>query len=471
MKWKMMSFLLVIMLIASVLAGCNMPAGQTTEKQTENQSGVITVKKSGSYDSQWGPYWDFSGRVEVTYYTKSVVGWQNSLTVTVPDDSVCIGGGAYTEYSGNPGFLTGSWPSMDLKSWNGQSKDHVYYGPHTLTVVAVGLKLIDITGTYYISADVVKKNFLVTSSTSNASTYPREIVYSDPCVTISGGACVLEPFSNYGSLLTGTFYEPTYWYATSKSHLYEDPKQIVSYAIQYCSSYPIVGFGRLFMDVVRHSSISTSASTKGVIKLRPRNGSLIVGVGGQTDLINDINYGRLLTAASPYFDAQFNSPSSMCAYVADTDFVNPYAGQLNLTSIEIRTNAIAESIPGGNYRIKNRWTGEYLYDGYGVKASVGSLSTNGIWRIDRVNMLGNYYIKNTRTTKYLTVDGVLSSAKSTAYINRYTDDRSIVNAPDPTGYYSISGLHIENRLGYVESMSYSDLPIYWWSKDWYLEKN
>jgi hypothetical protein len=331
---------LLVIIFSMILTGCNAPAGLS--ESSENQSKVpVTVgplSKSASYDSYWGPYYDASGKVEIYYLLKSSYGQWNTATATVPEGFVCIGGGAFCEYGGNPGYLTGSWPSDDLQSWNAQSKDHCYYGYHRLTAVAVAMRLIDNTGSYYIPVSDIISHFKVITSTSEFNNVnPSASTYATYCV-ISGGAQVLNPFGNWGQLLTKNYpaYKSPYyntWFSGSKAHVYQDAKQIIGYSVNY-DGQSIPNFGYLKAKIISTGIVKTQPSSRGSLTLAPTPGWVMTGVGGATYPDYGVPVteysGRLLTQLGIY-----NFPSGINALVADTDFIYPDSTNLCLYVVEI----------------------------------------------------------------------------------------------------------------------------------------
>jgi hypothetical protein len=87
------TFMMMMLFVAMLsLTGCSVPGGQSDVSENNNNQKLLDkpVNKSASFDSSWGSFYDYSGQVELTYYMKSVNGVHNTVTVTVPDDSVCI---------------------------------------------------------------------------------------------------------------------------------------------------------------------------------------------------------------------------------------------------------------------------------------------------------------------------------------------------------------------------------------------
>jgi hypothetical protein len=85
-----------------------------------------------------------------------------------------------------------------------------------------------------------------------------------------------------------------------------------------------------------------------------------------------------------------------------------------------------------------------------------------------------FTIRNNVTNKYIK-QNFLDYDGGEYEFWRNSTDPNIQNSTDPNGYFSIGTfdsynfLHIENRLGYVQSTKRRDLNSGWWSKDWYLE--
>jgi hypothetical protein len=324
----------VIALLALILAGCELPS------QPAAAAGAsIPQSRAASYDSYWGPYYDASGKVEIYYLLKSSYGEWNTATATVPDGFVCVGGGAFCEYSDMPGVLTGSWPSSNLLSWNAQSKDHCYYGYHRLTSVAVAMRLIGNNG-YYVPVADIKSHLTVASSTSDFNSInPWASAYT-PKYLFSGGAQVLDPFGNWGQLLTDSHPSATYpssfqalWIVGSKAHVYQDAKQVKAYSINYDGGV-INNFGQLKVNVKTTGRYSTQPYARGSLTLAPTAGWVMTGVGGKTyqnngDPVTESS-GRLLTQLGMY-----NFPSGISGVIADTDFVYPASTNFVLYITEI----------------------------------------------------------------------------------------------------------------------------------------
>jgi hypothetical protein len=255
--------------------------------------------------------------VEITIFEDYAFGQHNTVSVTIPEEYVMIGGGAQVDFRGGPGaFLTGSWPTDDrnFRTWNAESKDHVVADVHFLYADAIGMRLIDDNGNYVPPVEI-KKHMLIRNAISDTG----------PSVTaggmsgvyylmLSGGARVINPF-NIGKLLTESDHAPynAGWLATAKSCKVASSNAVMAYAI-YIDYNDIAGFGILTGDS-RWYKVKTEENNTGNIYANPVNGYVISGVGASITHYKE-SANRFLYAISPlHLDGTYG------CYAADKDHV------------------------------------------------------------------------------------------------------------------------------------------------------
>jgi hypothetical protein len=322
-------FIMALMIIGimSLIMGCSVPgniAGKNDESILVNSP---EINKSGSFDS-YHVYYDASGRIELRYYYKSAFGDHNTATATVEDGYLCIGGGAFVDLeSGDPAMLTGSWPSLDMKSWNAQSKDHIYYGWHRLVSVAIGMRLKDANGRN-IDINTIKSHFSVNNSVIFKAHTTEQSITVTPNTSysiISGGANITVPFENPGQFLRQSsintnYGGTTYWIAKSNSNTLAYMKNLFCYTITY-DNKDIAGFGRIKVSIKTAEGGKTPAFTKGEISMSPDSGWLISSVGAYT-AYKDLNYNRMLSAIGMFAGVGF---------IHDENVIYPYPSSITMT--------------------------------------------------------------------------------------------------------------------------------------------
>ena len=140
--------------------------------------------------------------------------------------------------------------------------------------------------------------------------------------------------------------------------------------------------------------------------------------------------------------------------------------------------ATATSTPTIDYvRIKNKWTGQYLYDdGNGaVKYSYsGATDATSHWEIQ--NFAGHQRIKNRETGNYMAIQNLLAYVESIQVCDVCTSGQwDIQDAPD-AGYKIIRSVYhpwqivnVEHQTGYAEYTSDQDVQVSWGSPQWSFE--
>jgi hypothetical protein len=336
---------LAVAVAMMMLTGCSI-GGQSDARFESKLVIDPVIKKSGSYDSFHGPIYDVTGQVEVYYYYKSAFGNGCSATAIVPDDSItlCIGGGAFTDMvSGEPSeFLTGSWPGTDFRSWNAQSKHHIYNGSHRLVACAIGMRLKDNNRNYIPVSTLKNQYFFISSSkaSGNGSYTTTTTSPSTGYALLSGGTqnSSLYSIDSLDTQMLGRSqgYVPgVCWQSLLASHKYQSQiNSITSYAVLY-NNKSIPGFGYLNVQCLK-GHYNTTAGNRSNNWLFPTSGWVISGVGGQTSSTPlDVSTGRLITSLGIFNAGQ------MGVFISDNDFYTiPYSGTTDLQLFQIQRAVI-----------------------------------------------------------------------------------------------------------------------------------
>jgi vibriolysin len=241
-----------------------------------------------------GPFTDWSGQVSVVLVS-SDFGPSNDLlqgSVTVPDDYVVVGGGAYN-YQGEPGsFLTASYPSSDLTTWNIVSKGRPGVSTYYLACYAIGLKIGGLTSTQL-------RNYIsLTTATSGVASQPTisASLAGSGYTLIGGGAKV--NWSGAGNFLTDSHPDVTNnaWAVASKDHITSSPASITSYAIGIMQNIPNFGSLDIGTDLATLTPNCMSSLNQGSIAVTIPQGWVLTSPGG-TAKWNQ--YGRMIIGMYP----------------------------------------------------------------------------------------------------------------------------------------------------------------------------
>lgn len=170
---------------------------------------------------------DSSGQVQIVVVRDRSVGLATDIAVTVPDDYVLIGGGAFLiGTDGVPkGFLTASYPDDSLTTWNAKFYIRPPYNS-ALSGFAVGLKLAGLTKAQ------LKANLQLFSGTDSASV-------SSGYSLIGGGTKVT--YNGNGQSLVRSRPAGSTWYSGTKAYMAADSAVMTSYAIGIKDSIPLFG--------------------------------------------------------------------------------------------------------------------------------------------------------------------------------------------------------------------------------------
>lgn len=256
---------------------------------------------------------DESGLIEIIVSKREVFGQHNSISATIPDNYVLIGGGATV--SNGDGLLMKSCPDSNLKRWYAQSKDLGYTSPHKLTVHAVGLKLKGI------SQEQLRQQMTIRSATSFMASHPQTSVSLPQEYTLIGGGAAINSNGENGSFLTKSIPNKNNWYAAGKDHLRIEPSSITAYAIGIKN--PIPGFGELEISYDSVSHWIGQSSIKYTEDVGPE--WLISCPGAETTFTTKV--GRILTIIEPAYTN---------VTVGSKDHEKPDSGTLSLHLIKFR---------------------------------------------------------------------------------------------------------------------------------------
>lgn len=200
-----------------------------------------------------GSWMDNSGRVQITVYS-SVYASQTVNNgygiydvaaggVTVANDEVLVGGGAWAEwFSGwqnggqpqsgeNGAFITEAYPiDASLTTFSAKTKTHYNMQQHQLIVYAIGLKLKMDDGSWMPRATL--RNYIYYNYyTSIPSTNATSTVQSNVSYPIIGGGAKINWSTNGQLLLESRPLANNSWKASSKSHYSTESCPITSYCI------------------------------------------------------------------------------------------------------------------------------------------------------------------------------------------------------------------------------------------------
>jgi hypothetical protein len=205
----------------------------------------VTVAASAT-TTIYGYATDSSGLVQTVVVREQVVGLANEISVTVPDDYILIGGGAFS--SANPGnFLTASYPNDSLSTWHAK----FFLQPrlnNVLTAYAVGLKLAGLTKAQ------LQANLQLVSGSDSASV--------DSSFFLIGGGTKVTYVGN-GQSLIKTKPEGNTWYSGTKNYLPNDSVVMTTYAIGLKKDIP--SFGAVVVEKVTSIASVNSINDEGAI--------------------------------------------------------------------------------------------------------------------------------------------------------------------------------------------------------------
>lgn len=223
---KTLSLLSAVMLLGMV--ACKKE--QTPDDKLDKVAAIAANTPSATYDYAT----DSSTQVQIVVVRDRSVGTATEIAVTVPDDYVLIGGGAFLiSTDGVPrGFLTASYPDDSLTTWNAK----FYVRPpfnNALSGFAVGLKLTGLTKAQ------LKANLQLFSGFDSASVASNYVL-------IGGGTKVT--YSGNGQSLVKSKPDGNTWYSGTKVYTAGDSAVMTSYAIGIRDSIP--SFGALKVERV-----------------------------------------------------------------------------------------------------------------------------------------------------------------------------------------------------------------------------
>lgn len=226
-----------------------------------------------------------------------------------------------------------------------------------------------------------------------------------------------------------------------------------------------------FKDNIWYDSAPANVAVSGVV-VNPSSASVVKGTTQQlTATISPSNATNKTVS--------WSSSNSAIATVSTTGLVTAVAaGNATITATTqdgAKTATCAVTVtnpPVTYYRIRNRWTGVYMYDN-GLQLSYGTIADTDYrshWIIEN-NGEGYTLFKNRSTGEYINIETQQSYTECTAVSNTYWSAQWAVE--DYLGYkrfrnrwQSSQYMHIENQLGYVQHWTISSDA---WSGHWALE--
>lgn len=226
--------------------------------------GKNEMRESSLATTSLGSWTDYSGTVQVTVYCSAhystfvnagIYSHNRGIGgVTVGNDEVLVGGGAWADWfsnwkdGGTPGpeqsgvFITEAYPiDGSLTTFVAKSKDHAAYQPHVLYVYAIGLKLKQADGTW-MPRNTLRNYIFYNSSTSTPSYFPTSTVQTNISYPIIGGGVKIN-WSTYGQLLVESRpLSNSSWKVSSRTHAAYESCSITAHCIGLYSGY-IPNFG------------------------------------------------------------------------------------------------------------------------------------------------------------------------------------------------------------------------------------
>ena len=216
-----------------------------------------------------------------------------TTSITAPEGTVILGGGAYVDWQGPcappspPGnMLTAMYPNDDGTTWTVASKDHLYPSPASIVAYCIVAKLSD-------GSPIPADAYIVVSETSGVANHPSQQVNLPSEFVVVGGGAMANYGSGVGSMLYASY--PTDdlsgWIGSAKDHEVPDPTTITVWAIGLSRSF-LSGAG---MEVTSFSGTSSPPVNHPSITISVPN-FYLTGVGA---IDNWTGVGNLLTAVYP----------------------------------------------------------------------------------------------------------------------------------------------------------------------------
>src|SRR5258707_10281987 len=216
-----------------------------------------------------------------------------TITITAPNGTVIVGGGAYVDWRSPPcappsaagNLLTAMYPNYQGTTWTVASKDHEFASPATVTAYCIVAEMSN-------GAPIPEDHYRVVSATSARVAHPStQAIIPDGFIVVGGGACA--NWSGAGSLLFASYPTPGLrsWLGAAKDHDISDPSTITVWAIGLRES-----FLKRFGMVVRLKEVTSSPPVNhpNISPVTP--GFHLTGVGAR---VNWSVAGNLLTACFP----------------------------------------------------------------------------------------------------------------------------------------------------------------------------
>ena len=242
----------------------------------------------------------------------------------------------------------------------------------------------------------------------------------------------------------------------AKSHFTTGTKQVVVYEDD-------VGGSGLYTP---NPKDSYETVFKGILMRGVYN---LIKLGGKTQYIDWLSNN----AQSAYDKRTNNLPSANWNAVVSNGRATGVASGLSIMAYSLMTSTPST---GSYYRIKNRWTGDYMHlENKNGKVQYGPLNSNWVsmkWVVEDVGS-GYKRIKNLWTNDYLHIENVTGAIQ---YGPLNTSWESMQWQLLPNGSYTnikcrwsanAQLMHIENKLGYVQGSSSANTG--WFSAQWTLE--
>jgi hypothetical protein len=209
-----------------------------------------------------------------------------TVSITAPQGTVILGGGAEVNWNGSGNMITGMFPSNNGTVWTVTSKDHEQPSPASIVAYCIVAQMKNKTP---IPTGVYK----IVSQTSNVAAHPTQQVNLPDGFSLVGGGARAN-YRGQGSLLFASYPTPGMdgWVGSSKDHLKSDPASIIVWAI---------GLEQSFLRNANMLSNLTSNETTSAIASHPHHTVVIPNfhMTGGGARVNWNGLGNLLTASFP----------------------------------------------------------------------------------------------------------------------------------------------------------------------------
>jgi len=208
-------------------------------------------------------------------------------SVKLPDGFVLLSGGAQVNWTSPGNLLTSSYP-LSSSEWTASATDYRGASQGTVTVYAIGARMID-------GSKIPSNVYDLVIKTSDKKRRPTALAQLlDDFTLVGGGAQVINPVGlKHSSFLLGSYPTANSWTASATDHAHVNPAQVVSYAI---------GFQTKFLSDIAQVQTTLKEVTSQFL-LRVPQGSCSIGqnevlIGGGAR-VNWKNLGLLMTSSYP----------------------------------------------------------------------------------------------------------------------------------------------------------------------------